>query len=212
MGPTALLPLQRKWCSGFLSPLKIHRPRSGSNPRTLGPVASTLTVECTRGFILWKRKKSVVKDYIEFSNATIHTLQWNILELTPASGSLNQPTFQRTTLSLSFSSSVVRVVTQAVRIQAAVGPGSWKCANQWGWRLEWPYCVAWPLFPLGVSFICFSTLVMGCHSRLKVKPSSMLKFFDGLHIRMYILCAGFALSWTVNPVYVIKLLSTLNKA
>jgi hypothetical protein len=30
-----------KWCSGFLSPLKIHRPRSGSNPRTLGPVAST---------------------------------------------------------------------------------------------------------------------------------------------------------------------------
>jgi hypothetical protein len=32
--PTALLPLRRKWCSGFLSPLKIHRPRSGSNPRT----------------------------------------------------------------------------------------------------------------------------------------------------------------------------------
>jgi hypothetical protein len=29
--------------SRFLSPLKIHRPRSGSNPRTLGPVASTLT-------------------------------------------------------------------------------------------------------------------------------------------------------------------------
>jgi hypothetical protein len=26
-----------------VSPLKIHRPRSGSNPRTLGPVASTLT-------------------------------------------------------------------------------------------------------------------------------------------------------------------------
>jgi hypothetical protein len=24
-----------KWCSGFLSSLKIHRPRSGSNPRTL---------------------------------------------------------------------------------------------------------------------------------------------------------------------------------
>jgi hypothetical protein len=32
-----------QWCSGFLSPLKIHRHRSGSNPRTLGPVASTLT-------------------------------------------------------------------------------------------------------------------------------------------------------------------------
>jgi hypothetical protein len=43
MGLTALLPLRRKWCYGFLSPFKIHRPRSGSNPRTLGPVASTLT-------------------------------------------------------------------------------------------------------------------------------------------------------------------------
>jgi hypothetical protein len=42
MGQTALLPLRRTLCSGFLSPLKIHRPRSGSNPRTLGPVASTL--------------------------------------------------------------------------------------------------------------------------------------------------------------------------
>jgi hypothetical protein len=48
MGPTALLPLRRKWCSGFLSPLKIHRPRSGSNPRTLGPVASTLTTSPPR--------------------------------------------------------------------------------------------------------------------------------------------------------------------
>jgi hypothetical protein len=45
---TALLPLWRKWCSGFLSPLKIHRPRSGSNPRTLGPVASTLTTSPPR--------------------------------------------------------------------------------------------------------------------------------------------------------------------
>jgi hypothetical protein len=48
MGPTALLPLRRKWCSGFLSPFKIHRPRSGSNPRTLGPVASTLTTSPPR--------------------------------------------------------------------------------------------------------------------------------------------------------------------
>jgi hypothetical protein len=40
--------LRRKWCSGFLSPLKIHRPRSGSNPRTLGPVASTLTTSPPR--------------------------------------------------------------------------------------------------------------------------------------------------------------------
>jgi hypothetical protein len=48
MGPTALLPLRRKWCSGFLSPLKIQRPRSGLNPRTLGPVASTLTTSPPR--------------------------------------------------------------------------------------------------------------------------------------------------------------------
>jgi hypothetical protein len=33
---------------GFLSFLKIHRPRSGSNPRTLGPVASTLTTSPPR--------------------------------------------------------------------------------------------------------------------------------------------------------------------
>ena len=31
-----------------LSPLKIHRPRPGSNPRTLGPVASTLTTSPPR--------------------------------------------------------------------------------------------------------------------------------------------------------------------
>jgi hypothetical protein len=48
MGPTALLPLRRKWCSGILSPIKIHRPRSGSNPQTLGPVASTLTTSPPR--------------------------------------------------------------------------------------------------------------------------------------------------------------------
>jgi hypothetical protein len=42
-GLTALLPLRRKACCGFLSPLKIHRPWSGLNPRTLGPVASMPT-------------------------------------------------------------------------------------------------------------------------------------------------------------------------
>jgi hypothetical protein len=42
MGLTALLPLR------FLSPLKIHQPRSGLNPRTLGPVASTLTTSPPR--------------------------------------------------------------------------------------------------------------------------------------------------------------------
>jgi hypothetical protein len=35
-----LLPLRRKWCYGFLSP--------GLNPRTLGPVASTLTTSPPR--------------------------------------------------------------------------------------------------------------------------------------------------------------------
>jgi hypothetical protein len=57
MGLTALLPLRKKWCSGFLSPLKIHRPRLESNPRTLGPVASTLTTSPPRStelYILFK--------------------------------------------------------------------------------------------------------------------------------------------------------------
>jgi hypothetical protein len=46
---------RRKWCSGFLSPLKIHWPRtSTSNPRTLGPVASTLTTSPPRSaYILY---------------------------------------------------------------------------------------------------------------------------------------------------------------
>jgi hypothetical protein len=41
MGPPDLLPLQRKSCCEFVSPLEIHRP--GLNPQTLGPIASTLT-------------------------------------------------------------------------------------------------------------------------------------------------------------------------
>jgi hypothetical protein len=44
MGPTALLTLRRKACCGFLSPLKIHLPRQGLSPRTLGPMANMLTV------------------------------------------------------------------------------------------------------------------------------------------------------------------------
>jgi hypothetical protein len=43
-----LLPLRRKLCYGFLSPLKIHRPRSGSNPRTLGPPRATMSTICRR--------------------------------------------------------------------------------------------------------------------------------------------------------------------
>jgi hypothetical protein len=41
MRPTALLPLQRKSCYGFLWPLKMNCP--GLNPRTLSPLASTIT-------------------------------------------------------------------------------------------------------------------------------------------------------------------------
>jgi hypothetical protein len=48
MGPTALLPLRRMLCYGFLSPLKINHPRPGLNPRTLGPLASTITTRLLR--------------------------------------------------------------------------------------------------------------------------------------------------------------------
>jgi hypothetical protein len=47
--PTALLPLRRKWCSGFLSPLKIHRLQPGSKC----PVASTLTTSPPRATLLY---------------------------------------------------------------------------------------------------------------------------------------------------------------
>jgi hypothetical protein len=43
MGPTALIPLRMKACCGLLSPLQI-RPRPGLNPRTLDPMATTLTI------------------------------------------------------------------------------------------------------------------------------------------------------------------------
>jgi hypothetical protein len=32
----------------FLSPLKIYRPRPGLNPRTFGPIASTVTTRSSR--------------------------------------------------------------------------------------------------------------------------------------------------------------------
>jgi hypothetical protein len=41
-------PLRRKSCYGFLPPLKIWRPRSDSNPRIFGPVASTITTRPPR--------------------------------------------------------------------------------------------------------------------------------------------------------------------
>jgi hypothetical protein len=48
MAPTALLSLRRNMCCRFLSPLKIHRPRPGFNPRTLGPMASTPAITLPR--------------------------------------------------------------------------------------------------------------------------------------------------------------------
>ena len=45
MGPTALLPLRRKACWGFSSPLKIRRLRPGLNPRTWVLKASTLPLD-----------------------------------------------------------------------------------------------------------------------------------------------------------------------
>jgi len=45
MGPTALLPLRRKACWGFSSPLKIRRLRPVLNPRTWVPKASTLPLD-----------------------------------------------------------------------------------------------------------------------------------------------------------------------
>jgi hypothetical protein len=44
MGPPALLPLRKKECCRFLSPLKIHRLRRGLNPCILSQMASTLTI------------------------------------------------------------------------------------------------------------------------------------------------------------------------
>jgi hypothetical protein len=41
-------PLKEVVLQIFLSPLKIHRPRSRSNPQTLGPVVSTLTTSPPR--------------------------------------------------------------------------------------------------------------------------------------------------------------------
>jgi hypothetical protein len=47
-GPTALFPLRRKSCFGFLSPLKICYPHPGLNPRSLVPVDSTITTRPPR--------------------------------------------------------------------------------------------------------------------------------------------------------------------
>jgi hypothetical protein len=44
MEPPTLLPLRRKACCEFLSPLNIHHSRPGLNTRILRPIASTITI------------------------------------------------------------------------------------------------------------------------------------------------------------------------
>jgi hypothetical protein len=48
MWPTASLSLQKKSNSGFVSPLKFHRPQPGLYPRTLGRMASMITTRTSR--------------------------------------------------------------------------------------------------------------------------------------------------------------------
>jgi hypothetical protein len=68
MGPTTLLPLLRKACCGYYSPLQMHRLRPFLNVRTLVPMASTLTIRpprttrSTQGIIYFR--------YCIFINAT----------------------------------------------------------------------------------------------------------------------------------------------
>jgi hypothetical protein len=71
MEPTTLL-TRRKSCYGFLSPLKIHRPRPGLNPRTLGPVASTLPLDHRGPILLYLYK--IFKNYYFRAPRTIHSM------------------------------------------------------------------------------------------------------------------------------------------
>jgi hypothetical protein len=59
MGPLALLPIRTDVCCGFLSPLKVYCLGRVWTPRSLGPVASTLTTTPPRrlGLILENHRK-----------------------------------------------------------------------------------------------------------------------------------------------------------
>jgi hypothetical protein len=52
MRPTALFPLRRKSCYGYLSPSKIHNPRPDLNPWTLRPIASMVIIRPPRTTIV----------------------------------------------------------------------------------------------------------------------------------------------------------------
>jgi hypothetical protein len=60
---TALLPLWRKVCCGFLSPLKIHRPQPHLNLQTLGPMAGMLTTRLPR--TTWSTVTEITNLYIK---------------------------------------------------------------------------------------------------------------------------------------------------
>jgi hypothetical protein len=76
MGPTALLPLRRKWCSGFLSPW------SGSNPRTLGPVARTLTTSPPRSPPILSQVISVLHTILLVAFFLVKSVVYSIRVLT----------------------------------------------------------------------------------------------------------------------------------
>jgi hypothetical protein len=91
MGPTALLPLRKKSCYGFLSSSKIRRSRPGLNTLTLGPMASAIATRPPRTrtveHVLWYSFMSYVQSDIKCNvfclnaisknHAINASLQWN---------------------------------------------------------------------------------------------------------------------------------------
>lgn len=61
IGPTALFPLGRKPCYGFLSPFKIHCLRPDLNQRIFGIMASTITTRT-------RKTNQCILSYTELSN------------------------------------------------------------------------------------------------------------------------------------------------
>jgi hypothetical protein len=80
--PTALLPLPlpRKWCCRFISPLKINRPRPSLNPRILGPMASMLTTKPSKATRLTTLESLLSLDS---KSKTFLWLWWLVAGLSP---------------------------------------------------------------------------------------------------------------------------------
>jgi hypothetical protein len=84
MEPKPLLNLRRKSCYGFLSPLKIHRPRPGLNQRAFDPIASTIITRPPRA-TQYDSLKSVLFPWvfqIKFVYLLFHNA-WNTFHLAP---------------------------------------------------------------------------------------------------------------------------------